>query len=393
MHARSTPLALRALTLGYFAMGASALAVIGALPDIAHGMGIGTQAVAGLVSIYALVFAVTAPLLQVVAARVPRRSLILGGLVLSALGALGSALAHGYATLFAARVLVALGGAAIGPVASALGAGLVAREEQARALATVFSGMTLASVVSTPAAEWLAAHLGWRAMFMTVAVLNVAVAASVLAWVKDRTAGQPLLPRSLFAELARPAVASGVAVMFLYMTGMFASFTMVVPLLAQRFGLSGQWLSAALLAFGVAGILGNALAMRLGSRWSADRLLVLSMAALIAIFVGLAALPGRAALAFAALVLWAVSNDVFMPSQQRRLAELAPQARGLVLALNSSALYVGMSAGSLLSGAVSARAGTATLPVASAGVLALALVALAVSRQAGRARGAAQAAC
>lgn len=393
MQERSTAPALRALTLSYFAMGTSALAVIGAISAIAHGMGIGTEAVAGLVSVYALVFAVSAPLVQVIAVRLPRRSLILAGLVLSTVGALGSALAQDYATLFVARVLVALGGAAIGPVASALGASLVAREEQGRALATVFGGMTLASVLSTPASEWVAAHFGWRVMFMAVAALNAAVALTVWAWVKDRTAGQALSLRSLFAELARPAVASGVAVMFLYMAGMFASFTMVVPLLAQRFGLSSQWLSAALLAFGVAGILGNTLARRLGGRWSADRLLALSMATLVALFAGMAVLPGWAPLAFAALVLWAVSNDVFMPSQQRRLAELAPQARGLVLALNSSALYVGMSAGSLLSGVVSARAGIAALPVASAAVLALALAALAVSRQAGRVRGSAQAAC
>jgi DHA1 family inner membrane transport protein len=384
---------LRALALSYFAVGTSALSVIGALSAIAHGLGLGANAVAGLVSAYAIVFAVTVPLLQVVAARLPRRTLILAGLALSAAGAAGSAVATGYAALFAARVLVALGGAAIGPVASALGATLVPRERQGRALATVFSGMTLASVLATPAAEWFSAQFGWRAMFGAIALLNVAIAIAVQRWVKDRGIGQALSIRALAAELRRPAVAAGVAVMVLYTTGLFSTFTMVVPMLQQRFAMSHHLVSAALMIFGLAGVAGNFVAKRLGDRVNADRLIALSLVALIAAFVLFQLVPAWAAVAIALMLVWACSNDLFMPSQQRRLAEIAPQARGLVLALNSSALYIGMSAGSVLSGAVTAHVGLGALPIVSAVVLVLALVALWISRQAMRAPGTTLAPC
>jgi DHA1 family inner membrane transport protein len=81
------------------------------------------------------------------------------------------------------------------------------------------------------------------------------------------------------------------------------------------------------------------------------------------------------------MVVWAVTSDVFMPSQQRRLAEIAPHARGLVLALNASALYLGMSAGSLLAGVVVTQAGLTALPLASTAALVATLGMLALARR------------
>jgi MFS transporter, DHA1 family, inner membrane transport protein len=371
---------LRALALSYFAMGASSLAVVGAIGFIARGVEVETHSIALLVSVYAIVFAVAAPLLQVFSANVPRRTLILVGLVLSAAGAVGSALATSYVLLLAARVVAALGAAAIGPVASALGASLVLREHQGRAMATVFVGMTLASVVSTPAAEWFAGRFGWRAMFIGIAALNVAVAVAVAAWVQDRTAAEPLSLRALIGELRRPALGSGVGVMFLYMAGLFVSFTLIVPILEQRFELTSRSVSMALLTFGLAGIAGNTLVKRLASHHSADRLVAQSLLVLIGVFALLYVAPAHTFVAVGLLAVWACCNDVFMPSQQRRLAEIAPQARGLALALNASALYLGMSAGSLLASKLAAFAGVGALPAASAVILACALASLAWSR-------------
>lgn len=378
---RSVRRSLSALASAYFAMGASALAVIGSIRAIADGLGIGTGAVAHLVAIYAIVFAVTAPLLQVIASRLPQRTLLLAGLAASAAGSLASALATGYASLFAARILVAVGGAAIAPVASALGAAQVPREQQGSALVRVFSGMTVASIVSTPAAQWISSQFGWRFLFCAIGLLNLAVAAAVALWVKDGRRGQALSLRSMMAELRRPGIAPAIAVIFAYMAGMFASFTMIVPILQNHFGIAPRWTSSALLVFGLAGLGGNVLARRLATRFDADRLIALALAVLIAMFAAMDLLPGRPIVALAALLVWACSHDVFMPSQQRRMAEIAPHARSLALALNSSALYVGMSAGSYAAGVLATRLGTGELPLVSAAVLALALLALWMSRR------------
>jgi DHA1 family inner membrane transport protein len=230
----------------------------------------------------------------------------------------------------------------------------------------------------------MAAHAGWRAMFMAVAALNALAAVAVRLVVRDAGAGQALPIQALLAELRRPATASAVGVMLFYMGGMFATFTLVVPILQGRFGMSHAQASAALLAFGVAGVAGNFLAKRLADRWSADRLIAASLLTLVVVFVGLQLAPAAAWIPFPLLVAWAASNDVFMPSQQRRLADMAPQVRGLVLALNSSALYAGMSLGSLAAGLVSARVGLRNLPLVSAAMLLAGLAILALSRRLAR---------
>ncbi len=146
MSERTATLSLRILSLAYFTMGTGTLAIVGTLPGIASSMALDRGAVAMLVSVLAITFAVSAPLLQMVAGHRSRRALILSGLLLMAAGSFGTALAPNYTVLFLARVCTGLGAAAIGPVASALGTSLVARERHGHALAVVFSGMTIASV-------------------------------------------------------------------------------------------------------------------------------------------------------------------------------------------------------------------------------------------------------
>ncbi|HJV62266.1 MAG TPA: MFS transporter [Albitalea sp.] len=378
----STPLALGWLAAAYFAMGTSTLAMIGGLPAIASGLHTPPDAVAHLVAVFAITFAFAAPGAQVVLGHWPRRRILLGGLALAALGTLASALATRYEMLFVARILTALGAAAIGPVASALGASLVPRAEQGRALTTVFLGMTLASVLSVPASTWMSVHFGWRPMLLAVALLDAVVALGVKRSVADGEPAQPIALRDLLALLRRPAMAGAVGVMLLQMAGLFAAYTMIVPLLHEHFGLDDAMVSAALFAFGLAGVLGNLLARRVAARWSAERALAAALLALTGVQVLAWAAPPSAALAFAVLVAWAVANDVFMPSQQRRLVELAPQLRSLALALNASALYSGMSGGSFVAGLVYDHAGVAALPLASAGLMLAALALLQWSRRA-----------
>jgi len=377
--------ALAWLCAAYFAMGTTTLAVVGALPAIAAGVHATPDAIAHLVAIFAITYALAAPSVQVLLGHWPRRRLLLGGLALAALGTLASAFSTSYELLFAARIAAALGAAAIGPVASALGASLVPKAEQGRALATVFLGMTLSGVLSVPAAAFLSVQFGWRPMLGVVALVDAGVALGVLWQVGAGTAGQPLALRDLLGLLRRPAIACAIGVMLMEMAGVFASYTLIVPLLHERFALTTGLVSVALFVFGLAGVLGNLLARRLAMRWSADRAIAVALLSFAALFSLAAVARPTAAVAFVFLVAWAVASDVYMPSQQRRLVELAPEARGLALALNASALYTGMSAGSLVSGLAYERAGLAALAPASALLMLAGFGLLLASRRAARA--------
>ncbi|MFT3804502.1 MAG: MFS transporter [Burkholderiaceae bacterium] len=379
---RTPAWSLRVLALAYFIMGTGSLAVVGTLPGIARSLAVDPDASAPLVTALAFTFAIGAPGLQVLVGHWPRRRLILCGLAMMAIGALATAFADGYGGLMAARICTGLGAAAIGPVASALGAGLVPAERKGHALAVVFSGMTLASVVGVPLSAWLGATFGWRACFVLVAALTIGVAALV-GWLVDAgQRGSRIRVGDLLAIVRDPAAASGVIVMVATMTAIFATYTLIVPILQQQFGVGAEGVSFALLVFGAAGIAGNGLARVIAVRWPATRALTVALIVLAAVFIAWTRTPAVYPLALVLLIVWAVASDVFMPSQQRRLVELAPGASGLVLALNASALYAGMALGAYVAAVVAPRAGTTSLPWVSAGFIGLALAALGVSGRA-----------
>ena len=158
--ARDPAGALIALGVAYFILGTGSLAVVGLVQPMALSLDVTPAAVANLVTAFALAFAVTAPLAQVLFGRHPRRTLLLTGLAIMSLAALAGALATTYWVLLVSRVVAGAGAALVGPMASAIGAGLVPPERQGRALAIVFGGMTLAVVLAVPMAAWLGVLLG-----------------------------------------------------------------------------------------------------------------------------------------------------------------------------------------------------------------------------------------
>ncbi len=382
MSDRSTSLSLNLLSLAYFAMGTASLAIVGTLPAMASSLGLHASAVAFLVSVFAITFAVSAPLLQILVGHWPRKRLVLIGLLMMAAGTFGTALSPNYPVLFAWRIVTALGAAAIGPVASALGASLVSEEKQGHALAVVFSGMTIATVIGVPLSTWLGSALGWRPTFALVGLATLTIAGLVWRFVADNGAGAAVSLRKLRDVLARPATALGIAVMVLEMAGMFGTYTMIAPLLSERFGAGVEAVSVVLMIYGLAGILGNFAVRRIARIWSADRAVTVALVGLMAVFGALYLVPGWLPFAVALLIVWAMASDIFMPSQQRRMVELAPEVRGLVLALNSSAIYVGMAAGSFAAGGLLPSLGVAGLPLVSVGFVALSLLALQLSRRA-----------
>ena len=345
-----TALGLWSLSLAYFVMGTSSIAVVGLVNNMATDLGVSKPDIAVLITVFALTFASAAPLLQVAAGSLPRRTLLLCGLCVMAMGCLLSALAPTYGGVLAARVLMALGAAAVGPVASGLGAGLVPPERQGRALAVVFSGMTLASVLGLPLTSWLGAALGWRSMFSGLALLSALTAMTIALLVDDRRAA-PSTSLASFGQIFRQRAAAWSVVMSVcHMAAQFSLFALVAPFLQERYGVTPGLLSFALLVGGLCGVAGNLLAGRLGDRLGAPRSLHGSVIGMACASSAMLLLPGLPWVGIAAYGFWSMAGMSFYAPQQRRLIELAPDLRNLLLAINASALYIGMSLGAAAGG-------------------------------------------
>ncbi|MCZ2894806.1 MFS transporter [Burkholderia thailandensis] len=380
--------ALRALASANFATGSMSYGVVGALPSLAADWRIAPGRAALLMAAFSIAFALGAPVLQMLIGHRRRRGMLIAGLLTTSLATLAGALAPSFGWLLATRIVAGIGAGAVSPVATAVGAGLAPAERQGKALAIVFAGVTLSSVVSAPLSAWIAQALGWRATFGWLAAVALGSAAWIAGTVRDASRGERMRAGGLVALLARPATAAGLSVVVLQTGAFFCTYTLILSLLHRRFGASAGEGAFALLVFGVTGVLGNLVAQRVARRWSADPLLIAAMLAMLAVFACLAALAAtgfggdaRLVAALALLMLWALMQDLFYPSQLRRVVGLEPHCRGMALALNSSGIFAGISLGSALGGRVADTWGVGLLAPTSAALTVAALIALGISRR------------
>ncbi|RFU40694.1 MFS transporter [Actinomadura logoneensis] len=348
MRTRSSTPALVTLALGYFTLGTASLAVVGLGAPIAADLHVRPATIGTLVTVFSLVFALAAPLTAVALGRMDRRRVLLIGLALMLAGGLGSALAPTFATLVAARVVAGLGAAVFGPVASATGSMIVPAEQRPRALAVVFGGMTAATVLGVPLASAAGTTVGWRWTLAAVAVLTAAVMALLAGSLPPVAAGPAPTARGFVRTLRAPGVVPIISTTLLVLTAQFTVYGVAGAYLAARFGAATGMVSLTLLVFGAVGMVGNAVGPRLYTRLGGARTIAAALAGLIATFAALTAAPGVLPAGIGVFAFWAFFNTVFMAPQQTRLVELLPEQRGVLLALNASALYLGMSLGSLL---------------------------------------------
>ncbi|WP_406317296.1 MFS transporter [Streptosporangium sp. NBC_01639] len=379
MRPRSSTPALLSLALGYFALGTASLAVVGLSGPMAADLQVSAATVGTLVTVFSLAFAVAAPIAAVALGRLDRRRVLLLGLALMTIGGIAGAVAPTFAALAAARVAAGLGAAIFGPAASATGSMIVSVEQRPRALAVVFGGMTAATVLGVPLASAVGAAIGWRATMTAVVALTLVAGGLLAVLLPPVAAGPAPTARAFAGVLHTPGALSMIATTLLVLTAQFTVYGVAGAYLATRFGAGPGLVSLTLLVFGALGMAGNAAGARIYTRLGGGRTIALALAGLTITFLALSGVPALPAAGVAVFAFWAVFNTLFMAPQQGRLVELLPEQRGILLALNASALYLGMSLGSLLGSSLLPALGGRWLPVLALLPLALAAGAHAAS--------------
>src|SRR5680860_63296 len=144
------PVAIWAMVIGAFAMGADEFIVAGVVREIAVALDVTIGTVGHLESVYALGVAIGAPLFTALGTRFGRRSMLLATTGVFLLGNLLSALAPTYEAIMAGRVVAAMAHGAFLGIAAVFAAEMVDPARKGRAVAVVFSGLTASTVLGAP---------------------------------------------------------------------------------------------------------------------------------------------------------------------------------------------------------------------------------------------------
>lgn len=370
------------LAAGAFAVGTSAYVVSGLLPDVSAELGVTIPAAGQLATAFALSYAVGAPVLATLLGRRERRGVLTAALLVAAAGNLLSALAPSYPVLLGGRVLTALGAAAFTPAATHAATLLAAPERRGRAVAGVFTGITLSLVIGVPAGTLLGGALGYRGVFTAVAGLCVLGAVGVRAVLPPVPPPPPVGLRARLAVAAEPAVLTVLGILVLGLLAVLTVYTYIAPLLAETAGVTGPLLGALLVGYGIGALVGNDLGGRLADRFGSRRPLVWALPAITAV---LLTLPlTSTTVVGAALALFALGSGFVVSSPiQTRLIELSPRDSGLLLALSASAIYLGAGLSGVVGGLVVQGLGVRALPYVAAALSlgSLALLALSLRQE------------
>ena len=372
--------ASRALLAGNFAIGCGVMVAAGSLNDLVTSLQVSVALAGQLVSVAAVAMAVGAPVLAMLLGRMDRRTLLTAALVWYTVGHALSALMPNFATLLPVRTLCMLGAAVFTPQAAAAINVLAPPGERGRAMAFVFLGWAISSVIGMPLHAWIAEAMGWRWAFALVAVLSAAAALAVWRSLPSGVRPPPLSMRGWGSVFSSPLMMGLVGITVLSGAGQFTLFTYLTPYYRQGLGASAEQVGLLFLWFGIFGLLGNLVLARWIDRVGAARCVNVGLALIATSFLAWN-WAGTPALTGLVLVPWALGLFSSNSAQQARLSGIDPAFTPALLALNTSAIYTGQAIGAASGGAILTAAGYAQLSWAA---LAFVLLALTLSVALGR---------
>ncbi|MYS09143.1 MFS transporter [Streptomyces sp. SID6041] len=253
------PLALLALAVSAFGIGTTEFVMMGLLPQVADDLGTSVPTAGYLVSAYAIGVVVGAPLLTALGSRIPRKRMLLLLMALFTVGNLASALAPGFGWLIAGRVLAGLPHGAFFGLGAVVAARLVREGRQARAVATMFLGLTVANILGVPAATLLGQHLGWRATFLVVAAVGLLAIAALARLVPHVPVDERQSLGREVRALGRPQVLLGLLTAVFGFAGVFAVYSYLASMTTEVMGFGDSTVTIVLALFGL-GMTGGALA-------------------------------------------------------------------------------------------------------------------------------------
>ena len=398
------PVAVWALVIGAFAMGADEFIVAGVVQEIATALRVSIGDVGHFESAYAVGVAVGAPLFAALGTRFPRRSMLLGTTGVFLAGNLLSALGPTYGLIMSGRVVSAMAHGAFLGIAAVYAAELVDPARKGRAVATVFTGLTASTVLGAPIGAAVGQALGWRFTFWTLVVLGGVALIGLLAFlpaspqsvsqahgphaghgdtahhdhaaahvpaghaVEGQTAGVdtegldahalahlgggghgPSM-REQVAALRRPAVWAALLTTLLGYGGVFTSYVYIAPQYTEVTGFSSAWITPLLLLFGAGLFVGNNLGGRLADRRLMPSVLG-TIAALAVMLFSMTWLIENTVTAVIGTFTFGVAAFAVVAPLQLRVMNAAGHAPDVASAANISAFTLGSALGIYLGGA------------------------------------------
>ncbi len=342
-----------------FLMGIDLFVVSPLLPFISEAYNVSSAMTGWMVTVFAVTYAFSTPFFGFLSDKNGRRSLITFGLLLFVISNILTAFAPSFFWLIVSRILAGLSVASITPLIYAIIGDAAPPNRTGTWLSIVVSGHLTALWAGAPFGMLLEHFLGWRSVFVIMAVLG-----AILAVVNFNTwkyVPRIYLTRNLLeGNLLR--ILGSVSVTTFWAISMYALYVYLGASLYSENRFSSTEIALAITFYGIGAVLGSLISGQLTDRFGERNISKVTLMFLTLIFVCLGIFFTSGDWIYFFLFLWALVGYAGFTSYQARLAVEYSNERGLVMAWNNTALYIGITLGSMIGGFVISKWGYSFLP-------------------------------
>jgi predicted MFS family arabinose efflux permease len=351
---------IASLALGVFGLVTAEFLPASLLTAMANDLGVSDGAAGQAVTATALVAAGAALTIPLFTRNFDRKRVIVALTILLLLSNVLAVTAENLSVLLVSRVLLGIGLGGFWSMAAALAMRLVPDHLFARAMSLILTGVSVATVGAAPIGAYMGNLWGWRSAFIAAGIVSViTLLVQIFAIPSLPPKDNPSL-KVMFELLRRTNIRVALFAVLLVISGHFAGFTYIRPLMEHITHLSVSAISAVLLAYGIGGFFGNFAGGFIAER--SERYAVVCGGALIAVLAATLWMAGSSpVVAAVAIALWGFAFGAFPVGFQTWIVRAAPDqaeaAGGLMVAAFQIAIASGAIGGGILVDHVGALGG------------------------------------
>lgn len=344
-------IAMVAMALGGFGIGTTEFVAMGLLNLIAEDFSISEDQAGHVISAYALGVVVGAPLITTLTGSIPRRRLALLLMGAFVIGNGLSVFAHSYEVLMLSRFIAGFPHGAYFSVTALIAASMAPNGKRGKAVALTGMGLSIATVIGVPVAQWLGSTFGWNAAFAMVAVIGVITFVALWFTVPHMTLMPRTKPLTELGALVNSQVLMTLAIGTVGFGGMFAVYTYISWTLTENAGFNANLIWIPLMVYGIGMVIGTYIGGVLADR-NLEYAILGTLLSLIVILSAFYFLSHNAVAGIINFGVIGLLGSTLVPNLQTRLMDVAGDAQTLAAALNHSALNMANAAGAAVGGAV-----------------------------------------
>ena len=345
------------LTVGVFGIINTEMGVVGILPLIATTFNVSVPQAGWTVSVFALVVAASAPATPLLFSGINRKKVMLLALGLFTISNVISMFTSNFTVLLIERILPAFLHPVNVSMAFTVAAASVSKEQAPKAVSKVFVGVSAGMVLGVPVTSFIASEVSFSMAMLFFTVANALVFVATILFIPSMPVKEKVSYGAQLSVLKKTTMWYSIIAVTLINGAMFRFFSYMSDYLKKVTEVSYNVISAVLLVYGLANIVGNVMAGKLLSI-NARRSIILMPFALLVSYICLFIVGEWIGAMVIVILILGVLAGIASNNMQYMITDAAPEAPDFANGMFLTSANLGTTIGTGICGTFITEMGT-----------------------------------